>query len=208
MASDLGIDSLQTRRARLRARLMNWRSAESGVAAVEFALIAPILLVALLGMSDVTTRVVTDRKLVNLSRTLADLTSRSVALPREELRNIFQSVAAIMQPFPAGSTQMIVSSIIVTNNGGTATGAVDWSCGYNIPGSGVTQAGTDPNMSPRAPGSSRPVPAAFANSTSFILVEAKIPYRPGIFGGRDLSETTPWPVRDGARVVLSGGCPT
>lgn len=192
-----------------------WRRAVGGVAAVEFALILPVMVGLFLGMSEVTLAINIDRKLTLLSRSLADLASRTRDLAASDMTNIFAAAGAIMRPYTNPAPQMVLSSIAVTKTGSTYTGAVEWSCPKNLAtkASTETQAQFDANnLKVRATSSSYAVPAGFQSDTtkSFILVETLLPYTP-IFGyvmtgTIRLRETTPWPVRDNDRVTLANGC--
>ena len=207
---------------RLRAaahRAAAWPGASGGVAAVEFALILPVMVTMLLGMSEVTLGVNVDRKLTLLSRSLADLSSRSSSLSTAEMASIFAAGSAILRPYDATSAQMVVTSVSVTKSGSsTYSGTVDWSCGKNLSNrpSFETQAQFDAatNLQVRSKGSAYPVPGGFQSDTtkSFILVETLLPYKPlfgyVVTGTMRLRENTPWPVRDVDRVTGPTTCPT
>jgi Flp pilus assembly protein TadG len=73
------------RRARLyAASLMEDRR---GIAATEFAVIVPIMLVMFFGRVEVSCCIAVDRKVTLMARTLADLTSRSVSVANGDLTN-------------------------------------------------------------------------------------------------------------------------
>lgn len=174
-----------------------FRRAQHGVAALEFALIAPAMVILFLGMSEVTVSVNTDRKLALVARTLADLTGRATTVAAADMTAIFSAGKTVMQPYSTTTAGFVVSSIVVTTSGSTVTGKVDWSCAS---GAGATK---------RAAGSAYTVPASFTTASSFVLVEAKMAYTP-LLGGQftngilNFNETLPWPVRNGAQVVWSG----
>lgn len=200
---------------RLAARAALWPRATGGVAAVEFALILPIMVLLLLGMSEVTLAVNIDRKLTLLSRSLADLSSRTRELTTTEMANVFNAAGAIMRPYDTPAPQMVVSSIAVTKSGSTYSGAVEWSCPKNLATKqqSETQAQFDANnLKTRATGSAYAVPPGFQSDTtkSFILVETLVPYTPMfgyvMTGTIRLRENTPWPVRDNDRVTGPASC--
>jgi Flp pilus assembly protein TadG len=171
--------------------------ARNGVAAIEFALIAPVMVTLLLAMTEVTVSVNTDRKLSLVTRTLADLTGRATVMTSNDMQAVFDAGRAVMQPYSAANGGFVISSIVVTMSGTTPTGAVAWSCANG------------PNAAKRTSGSPYTVPASFASAASFIVVESKMPYTP-ILGGQftngviNLNETLPWPVRNGTQVSWSG----
>ncbi len=200
----------------LAKRAAGWREADAGVAAVEFALILPLMVSLFFGLSEVTLAINMDRKLTLLSRSLADLSSRVSDLPTAELANVFAASSAIMRPYDSSTTQMVVSSVVVTQNGSTYTGAVEWSCGKNIAAKKQTetQAQYDANnLKVKAANSAEPVPAGFQSPTtkSFILVETLLPYTPVfgkfITGEIRMRESTPWPVRNNDKVKGPSPCP-
>jgi Flp pilus assembly protein TadG len=178
-------------------KLAAFLRARQGVAALEFALVAPVMVVMFLGMTEVTVGVNTDRKLALVSRTLADLTARASQMTTADMTTIFTAAKIVMQPYSTTALKMVVSSVTVTTSGSTTTGSIAWSCAS---GSGATA---------RAPNSSYTVPDSFKTATSFIVVETSLDYTP-MFGGQftggtlKFNETTPWPVRNASSVVWSG----
>ena len=194
---------------RVASAARRWSKARDGVAAVEFALVLPVMVALLLGLASVSGGVNRDRKLVLLSRALADLASRVSSISTADMSDMFTAGTAILQPYSdsVASTQMVMSSIKVTKVGSNYTGSVLWSCGKNVPANGDA---TDLKARPLA--SSYPVPNGFTSDASFILVETLMPYTPGfgsvITGTLKLAETTPWPIRNADYVTLTGACPT
>jgi Flp pilus assembly protein TadG len=184
--------------AGLAARLKRFSYADSGVAAVEFALILPVMVLIYFGMVELTIGINTHRKLALLTRSLADLSSRTATMTDTAIGNVFNAARAVMQPYDATNVAMTVTSVVVTNVSGTVTGKVDWSC-------------RTANSIVRAPQSSYTVPDGFKDAQSFILIETALDYFP-MFGGRFIGQagslhfvqTTPWPVRDAPQVVWSG----
>lgn len=213
---------LARRFASLRDRALRWAACSGGVAAVEFALVLPIMASLLLGMSEVTLGVNMDRKLTLLSRAVADLTARSQGsgtlltsqLSTSDMSSIFAAASAIMRPYDATAVQMVVTSINVTQVGTLYVGTVGWSCGKNLTTSVPTATQSNPALlQTRLVGSTYAVPVGFQSSTtkSFILAETLLPYTP-LFGyvmtGKiNLHENTPWPVRDADYIGGPVPCP-
>lgn len=204
---------------RLVARIRGLRASQTGVAAVEFALILPVLIVLLFGLFETTQAVTADRKLTLLARSLADLSSRDSEVTNSDMTTIFSASAAIMRPFDASGLEMVVTSVLVTRSGSTYTGTVDWSCGKNIPAKlgGETQAAYDArtanDLKPRNKNDTYTVPAGFQTTSTqaFMLVETMYPYVSPtgkmIIGTKRLHETVSWPVRTGSAVKGPSPCP-
>jgi Flp pilus assembly protein TadG len=108
-----------------------------GIAATEFALIVPIMLVMFFGTVEFSSGIAVARKVTLVARTLSDLTSQAgPPIDDNYLQNIFTASIAIMPPFPATPTKAQVSEIYVdTNNIAT----IKWSKAATI-GSGATTA--------------------------------------------------------------------
>src|SRR6185437_9307537 len=75
----------------------------SGVAATEFAMIVPIMLVAFFGTVEFCSAVAVDRKVTIMARTLSDLTSQSTWVNSTATDNFFQAATAVMTPYAASS---------------------------------------------------------------------------------------------------------
>jgi Flp pilus assembly protein TadG len=195
MPSDLTRIRVRFRRGRLMRRLRSLPLGKEGVAAIEFAMILPIMLLMYLGMTEVTVAVNIDRKLTILSRTLADLTGRMSAVNDQEMATIFGAALAVMAPFDSGSVTMRVSSVVIEDNNGAPRARVCWSDGRG--------------MATRPRNEIVPVPPGFDQpGTSFILAEVEKLYTPmlghAITGSINLGESTPWPVRNVSEVSRSG----
>lgn len=181
--------------SRILAHLARFRIARAGVAAVEFALILPFMVLIYLGMVEVTFGVNVDRKVTILSRTIGDLTGRVQNVNDADLETIFGASLSVIAPFDSDGVRMRLSSVNIRDNNGEPEARVCWSDGRN--------------MSARAPNEVIPVPDGFNTpGTSFILAEVEKLYTPmfghALTGSINLTERTPWPVRNVSEVARSG----
>ena len=97
---------------------------KKGVAAVEFALIAPILITLFLGSVEFSQAITVGRKLTALASSTADLVAQTDEINNAEITNVFQASTAILAPYSTGTLTVVVSSIIIDNNGDAT---VSWS---------------------------------------------------------------------------------
>lgn len=110
-----------------RAQLSCIIRCQSGIAAVEFALILPILIVLLLGTTELTRALTYDRKVSQIASTVADLAAQSSTLTSGDVGEIFKASEFVMQPYPGTGLGITLSSVEFDNDGNPA---VSWSCGY------------------------------------------------------------------------------
>jgi Flp pilus assembly protein TadG len=133
-----------------------------GVAAIEFAMILPLMLTMFLGSIEVTQGITADRKIGLTVRAAADLTSQSTSISNAEMTNILNAATSIMYPFPTGPLRLKVTAVNI-NGSGQAT--VAW--------------GDSLNTTKRSTGSSVSIPAALAvANTQLIWGEIEYDYNP------------------------------
>lgn len=105
-----------------------FRFAETGVAAVEFALILPIMLLVYVGCMEASTLISMDRKVQSVSGAVGDLVARSDGqLTVATLRDYLSVAGGIMTPYDSSDLVQMISSVEVLSNGTTR---VDWSRRY------------------------------------------------------------------------------
>jgi len=90
--------------------------AETGMAAVEFALILPILVTLWIGGVEVTQGLSVDRRLNNLASAIGDLVSRDKALQYSQIEDIFNIDEGALFPFSATGLSMRVTAVNVDAN--------------------------------------------------------------------------------------------
>lgn len=114
-----------------------WRDIRA-VSAVEFALIAPVMITLLLGSVELSDVMIADRKATSVASTTADLVAQAIQIDNSEIDDIFMAATAIMTPFDATSVEVRVTSVNIESS----TTEVGWSDGYNTsayaPGSAFT----------------------------------------------------------------------
>lgn len=98
---------------------------EAGIAAVEFALIIPVLLLAYLGATDLTQALAIDRKLSQVSATVSDLVAQEEVITRDEVEAFFQSGIAIMRPFEFSDTKLRLTIVEVHGSSTEVTGVAE-----------------------------------------------------------------------------------
>ncbi len=100
--------SSQTRLQRMAVR---WLRDQQGVAAVEMALILPILVLMIVGMSETVDMMMVDQKVTTMTNTTADLVSRVAKIDNQGLNDVFAATQAIIQPFPTTGLSVKLTSI-------------------------------------------------------------------------------------------------
>ena len=109
-------------------RLMRFLACEAGVSAVEFALIAPIMITTYFGASELCNLLLADRKVTNVTAATTDLVAQALQISDSGMNDIFTASSAIMQPYPLSSLQIVVTSAVADANGNVTVG---WSDAYN-----------------------------------------------------------------------------
>jgi Flp pilus assembly protein TadG len=179
-------------------------STHQAAAAVEFALIFPVMMMIYFGTVVFTTGFSIDRKLTTAARTVGDLIGRAVTMDCGGLSSTVGAAATMVQPYsPAGMT-VLVADVTVKNIGTAASpnlqAKVVWSQARNVTNAAGAQASaTVPTA--WAPNSVvSPIPTGYAKAgTSFIMIKADQDYVPifttSLLGTMKLSKMFNWPVR-------------
>jgi Flp pilus assembly protein TadG len=111
---------------RVRELISDLRRDARGSAAVEFAVIVPIMLTLFFGVVEFSSGIAVDRKVTLVARTMSDLTSQSTSVTDADLSNFTITARAIMTPYPSGLLNSTVSELFVDN---TLVAKVKWSKG-------------------------------------------------------------------------------
>lgn len=95
-----------------------------GAAAVEFALIAPIMLLMYFGMAELTQGLLANRRASHVTAAVGDLVAQYAVLTEDQIADIFQISTALMAPMPAGDLTIRVTSIAIDED---EVATVEWS---------------------------------------------------------------------------------
>jgi Flp pilus assembly protein TadG len=176
-------------RAAARPHWRHFAVAQSGVAAVEFAFVLPLMVLLYLGGFEVAEGLVINRKVTHATSVLADLVAQDNAINATEMDNILDAVAAVLHPYPTEQLRIIVSGVTVSSQG---SATVAWSDARNqaaLPmGTGVS------------------LPAGLTQPNTFIVVaEVAYNYAPllgqYLLGAVQLSSTAHFRPRISSQIV-------
>ena len=146
---------------------------ENGVSAVEFALIAPLLILIYLGAVELSLLMRVDRRVTSTSASLGDLTARLATVTDEDMEEMFAAAEIMMQPYNAVNARMRITSIVDDGDGNPK---VEWSDAYLL--------------TPYSNGDSVTVPDGIIPSPgSIILSEVEYDYTSDLGGFIDTSKT-------------------
>jgi Flp pilus assembly protein TadG len=133
-----------------------------GVSAVEFALLAPVMIGLYFGCAEISIGVGTDRKVSLIAAALANLSAQTTTISSSDMTNILDASGAIITPYSASNLKMTITCIKIDAN---KNAAVKWS---------VTRNGS-------ANSGSITIPTALAVANSYlILSEASYAYTPAV----------------------------
>jgi Flp pilus assembly protein TadG len=122
--------------ARVRAFLGDTR----GAAAVELAVITPVILSIFFGTAELAQGFAIDRKLTITARALSDLVGQATTISNADMTNIFTAANAIMTPYSASPLKARVTAVNIDGSGTATVGWADhsnWSV-VGAPGAAVT----------------------------------------------------------------------
>jgi Flp pilus assembly protein TadG len=110
-----------------------------GVAAVEFALLLPILMLLYFGAVELTQGFMTHQRAAHTASTVGDLVAQSDTLTSAQVTDIFTVGNAVMFPYPTATLKMRVTSLAADANGNVS---VVWSQAQGMtkrqPGASIT----------------------------------------------------------------------
>ena len=84
---------------------------QRGVSAVEFAMLAPLMLTMYFGAIEVSQGIAIDRKVTLTARTIADLTSQVTSINNADMTNLLKATAAVISPYPTDKLAVTVSLV-------------------------------------------------------------------------------------------------
>jgi Flp pilus assembly protein TadG len=134
-----------------------------GVSAVEFALLAPLMITLYLGCAEISDGIGADRKVSLISAALANLSAQVTAISSTDMTNIFAASSSIIAPYSASKLKMAITCISISS---TKVATAKWSVAYN---GGTTHTGTI----------TIPTALAVANS-NLLLSEVSYAYTPTV----------------------------
>ena len=103
---------------------------ETGIAAVEFSLILPILVVLWIGGVEVTQALSVDRRLNNLASSIGDLVARSKVVTYENVDDIFEIAPGALYPYGTADLSMRITAVSMDEDGDAS---VDWTRSSGTP---------------------------------------------------------------------------
>ena len=205
-------------------------AAEEGLAAVEFALILPIMVVFYFGLVGLTVGVMQDRKVTLVSRTVADLAGRlQGSANTAEIDTIVGAAGNVLAPYDPNGIVITVASVAVRGTGQMENGrervtaTICWSSARSITkvnGDFVTSQAAVPGQWAKGKPYPGTLPGGFDTpNSSFIQTAVEQEYKPVI--GKELlryvtsppvdsiklEDQMPWPVRNVREIPWEGQQP-
>ncbi len=136
------------------------------MAAVEFALILPIMVVLWIGGVELTQGLSIDRRINNLDSAVGDLVARRKTIAVSDISAIFAIAPGAMFPYSSTGIQMRVTAVSID---GSQNGKVTWSCA-----SGTTTYTKNQTMNTLVPATLR------VANTQIIMSEVFYTYKPAV----------------------------
>jgi Flp pilus assembly protein TadG len=138
-----------------------WRSDRRGLAAIEFALIFPVMVGMYMGSVEVSQVLTLNRKITTITAATSDLVAQEKTIDDDKIADIFTAASSMIVPYDETPISIVVTSVVAHPTNGSTT--VDWSDARN--------------GSARTPGQAITVPAGLVgNGESIILTEVSYQY--------------------------------
>ena len=100
---------MQKNSRRMRTLFARFSGDHRGLAAIEFAMVVPLMLVMFFGVVEFSSGVAVDRKVTLMARTLSDLTSQNISVTDTQLTNFFNASSGIMTPYSSAPVRSTIA---------------------------------------------------------------------------------------------------
>ena len=158
-------------RAAVRAR--RWARDTSGMAAIEFAMIVPIMAVMFIGAVELSQAIIVDRRVTAIAATTADLVARAeTQITQSDVTDIMRASSFIMAPYTRNQLQIVVRELQSSPTSATIV-KESWICTYN--GTGQTLVCNCSNTARTVPGS------LVGTNDAVVRAEVTYGYQPLVF---------------------------
>ena len=161
--------------------LQRWKDDAKGAAAVEFAMIVPIMAIMFIGAVELSQAITVDRRVSQVASSTADLVARwsppsgsgsTMGIPQSEITDITRVGGIIVSPYDRIPLQIIIRSVMSSPTDATNTKQW-WSCTFD--GLGSTLACACSNTSYTLP------PNLVTTLDNVVISEATYSYKPLVF---------------------------
>lgn len=109
--------------------LRRLRSDQRGLAAVEFALVAPIMVLLYCGLAEFTMAMMAERRAAHAASVVGDLVAQTSQITGSQVNDVFTVANAIMSPFATAPLKLRITSVTADVN---AVPRVTWSQGSGL----------------------------------------------------------------------------
>lgn len=104
-----------------------FRGDKSGLAAVEFALILPVMITLFFGIVELSQALSARADVTNMASVAADLVAQESTVTPGDIQNVYAAARSVLYPFSTAPLTITIYSIVDDGKQG-AGGAVAWSC--------------------------------------------------------------------------------
>lgn len=193
-----------TRSGTAPSRLAAFARDRDGIAAIEFALIVPVMLTILFGLIEFPRAYGTSEALARSARTMADLISRG---SQSNVSDVYAAGSAVTYPYDSSAAKIILTAVGVYKKGNAFEARVCSSVAKNTTARAVKSV------------IGVPVPSEATEGARYVMAEITFTFAPVLnffpgLNGLTFSKSVAWPTRGTgansyAEVVLPGGnaCP-
>jgi Flp pilus assembly protein TadG len=110
-----------------RDRARAWLGDRRGVSAIEFSLVAPVLIVVFMGLSDLATATLAQLHVNRAAQGTADVVASEQNLAQSDMINMFSAANFFMTPYSNTPLSVIISDIYYDGDASHTYGKVYWS---------------------------------------------------------------------------------
>lgn len=139
--------------------LIRWKKDSRAASAIEFALIAPTLIMIYVAIVEIGSALTIYRRTAQIAATAADLTAQAKSVTKDDIKDILAASSSILTPYSTNPLTIVVTSVVADNSN---KGKVAWSCASSGAAYGT--------------GSSYKVPDGLTEANSSVVV-AEVTYK-------------------------------